>query len=68
VSFFGPNYTYPVIVNATLNASQVDSLLRVLRLHRKAIGYTLDNLKGIHPSVSMHRILIEDDYKPSIEH
>ena len=43
--FLGPNSTYPVIVNAILNASQVDSLLRVLIEHRKAIGYTLDDLK-----------------------
>jgi len=66
--FLRPNSTYPVIVNASLSASQVDSLLRVLREHYKAIGYTLDDLKGIHPSVCMHWILIEDDHKPSIEH
>jgi len=55
-------------VNASLNASQIDSLLRVLRKHCKAIGYTLDDLKGIHHSLCMHRILMEDDHKPSIEH
>jgi len=43
-------------------------LLRVLRKYRKAIGYTLDDLKGIHPSLYMHRILMEDDHKLSIEH
>ena len=59
---------YPVIVNASLNACQIDFLLRVLREHRKAIGYTLEDLKGIHPSVCMHQILMEDDHKPSIEH
>ena len=41
--FLGPKSTYPVIVNTNLNATQVDSLLRVLRKHRKAIGYTLDD-------------------------
>ena len=66
--FLGPNSTFPVIVNANLNACQVDSLLRVLRAHRKAIGYTLDVLKGIHPSMCMHRILMEDDHRPTIEH
>jgi len=62
--FFGPISTYLVIVNAY----QVNSLLTVIREHRKAIGYTLDDLKEIHPSVNMQRILMEDDYKPSIEH
>jgi len=65
--FLGPKSTYPVIVNANLNATQVDSLLRVLRKHRKAIGYTLDDLKGIHPSLCMHQILMEGDHKLSIE-
>ena len=36
--FLGPKSTYPVIVNANLNATQIDSLLRVLRKHCKAIG------------------------------
>jgi len=66
--FLGPNSIYHVIVNVSLNACQVDSLLRVLREHRKAIGYTLDDLKGIHPSMCMHRILMKDDHKPTIEH
>ena len=57
-----------MIVNASLNACQIESLLRVLRENRKAIGYTLDDLNGIHPSVCMHRIIIEDDHKPTIEH
>jgi len=60
--FLGSNSTYPVIVNTSLNACQIDSLLRVAREHRKAIGYTLNDLKGI--STCMHRILMEDDHKP----
>jgi len=55
-----------VIVNASLSAFRIDSFLRILRTHHKAIGYTLDDLKGIHPFVCMHRILM--DHKPSIEH
>jgi len=66
--FLGLNSTYPVIVNASLNASQVNSLLGILRMHRKLIGYTLDDLKGIHPSMCTHPSLMEDDHKPSIEH
>ena len=66
--FLGPNATYSVIVNANLSVSQIDSLLRMLRMYRKAIGYILDDLKGIDPSVCMHCILMEYDRKPSIEH
>jgi len=66
--FLGQKSTYPVIVNSNLNATQIESSLRVLRKHRKAIGYTLDDLKGTHPSLCMHQILIGDDYNSSIEH
>jgi len=46
-----PNSTYTVIVNSSLSATQVESLLRVLRERYKAKGYTLEDLKGIHPSI-----------------
>jgi len=66
--FIGPNSIYPVTVNVSLNVSQVDSLLRVFRMHRKATRYTLDDLKDVHPSMCMHCILIEDNHKSLIEH
>jgi hypothetical protein len=66
-AFLGPNDTYPVIINANLNESETQSLLAELRVHKKAIGYTIDDIKGISPSVCIHRILMEDDHKPSIE-
>lgn len=46
---------------------QIEKLLHELRLHRKATGYTIDDLTGISPSFCMHRILMEDDHKPSFE-
>ena len=42
-------------------------MLRVLRDHKAVIRWSLDNLKGIQPSMCMHRILLEDGYKPSME-
>jgi len=68
MNFLDPTLYILVIVNTSLNTSQVDSLLRVLREDHKAIGYALDDLKGIHPSVCMHRIIMEDDHRPLIEH
>ncbi|KAJ1701516.1 hypothetical protein LUZ63_001295 [Rhynchospora breviuscula] len=65
--FLGPNQTYPVIINAALNDEQTGKFLEELKAHRKAIGYSISDLKGIHPSFCTHRILIEDEHKPSIE-
>ncbi|KAM2032529.1 hypothetical protein ACFX1T_014533 [Malus domestica] len=33
-----------------------------------AIGWSIADIKGISPSICMHRILLEDNYKPSVEH
>ena len=45
----------------------MDKLLRRVRDYRKIIGYTIDDLKG-RPSFCMHRIHLEDDCTPTIEH
>ena len=37
-------------------------------MHHKAVGYTLDDPKQIHPSVCIHYILMKDNHKPSTEH
>ncbi|CAM8914240.1 unnamed protein product [Rhodiola kirilowii] len=66
--FLGSNSTYPVIINALLNQDETSKLLHVLRKFRKAIGYSIDDLTGINPSLCMHRIHLEDDAKPSREH
>ncbi|XP_074288308.1 uncharacterized protein LOC141613470 [Silene latifolia] len=55
---------FPVIVSAKLNDEQLTALLTVLKRNRKAMGYSLDDLKGISPDVCMHRIELEDDHKP----
>ena len=44
-----------------------EKFFRVLRDHKDAIGWSLADLKGIHPSMCMHRILLEDGHKPSME-
>ncbi|KEH22352.1 transmembrane protein, putative [Medicago truncatula] len=54
--FLGPNSTYPVIVNASLDEVETEKLLYVLKKYPKAIGYTIDDIKGINSSLCMHRI------------
>ncbi|CAA7052842.1 unnamed protein product [Microthlaspi erraticum] len=45
----------------------LSALLVELRKYRKAIGYTLDDIKGISPDLCIHRIHLEDESKSSIE-
>ena len=66
-AFLGDSYTFPVIVVASLTPEEEEKLLRVLREHRTTLGWTISNIKGISPSICMHKILMEEIYKPSIE-
>ena len=66
-AFLGDSYTFPVIVAASLTPEEEENLLRVLREHRTALGWTISDIKGISPSICMHKILMEELYKPSIE-
>ena len=66
-AYLGEACTLPVIILVSLTASEEDKLLRVLRDHKNVIGWSLADLKGIHPFMCMHRILLEDGHKPSVE-
>ena len=66
-AYLGTASTLPVIISASLIEIEEDKLLRVLRDHKNELGWSLANLKGICPSMYMHRILLEDGHKPSVE-
>ncbi|RDX71290.1 hypothetical protein CR513_49387, partial [Mucuna pruriens] len=54
---------HPIINANNLHQEQEDKLLRVLRQHKKAIGWKLSNLPRINPSICMHKILMEEEAK-----
>ena len=59
---------YPVIISSKLSGQEDERLLGVLKKHRAAMGYTLDDLKGISPTICQHAINLEPDAKPVVEH
>nr|XP_027102729.1 uncharacterized protein LOC113723971 [Coffea arabica] len=62
--YLGDNETLPVIISSALSKIQEEKLIRVLREHKEAIGWTIADIKGISPAICMHRIRLEDDVKP----
>ncbi|GJY80097.1 reverse transcriptase domain-containing protein [Tanacetum coccineum] len=44
-----------------------DALLKVLKSHKRAIAWKITNIKGIDPRFYTHKILMEDDYKPTVQ-
>ncbi|XP_071933215.1 uncharacterized protein [Coffea arabica] len=63
-AYLGEGETLPVIISAGLSKVQEEKLLRVLREHKQAIGWTIADIKGISPAVCMHRIRLEENSKP----
>ncbi|XP_057418149.1 uncharacterized protein LOC130712328 [Lotus japonicus] len=57
----------PVILNSALTPLEEEKLLRVLRDHKSALGWTIDDIKGISPAICMHKILLEENYKPIVQ-
>ena len=51
-----------------LSKQEEKKLLKTLKKHRAAIGYTLDDLKGIRPTLCQHKIKLEKDAKPVVDH
>ncbi|CAL2256066.1 unnamed protein product [Prunus armeniaca] len=64
-TYSGANETLPVIISTGLTSHEEDSLIEVLKEYKTALGWTIADIKGISPSMCMHRILMEKDSKPS---
>nr|GEZ62359.1 reverse transcriptase domain-containing protein [Tanacetum cinerariifolium] len=44
-----------------------EALLNVLKSHKRAIAWKITDIKGIDPQFYTHKILIEEDFKPSVQ-
>jgi hypothetical protein len=66
-AFLGQEETFPVVISSKLNDEQESKLLKILRMHKGAIGWTIADIKGISPLICTHRIYLEDNAKPSRE-
>ncbi|XP_062088504.1 uncharacterized protein LOC133795068 [Humulus lupulus] len=65
--YLGKNETLPIIIARNLNQGQEEKLMRVLREYKTTIGWSIADIKGISPSMCMHRILLEEGSKPTRE-
>nr|GFA10635.1 reverse transcriptase domain-containing protein [Tanacetum cinerariifolium] len=44
------------------------ALIKVLKSHKRAIAWKLSDIQGIIPEFYTHKFLIEEDYKPTVQH
>ncbi|XP_042756631.1 uncharacterized protein LOC111896324 [Lactuca sativa] len=64
-AYLGEEKTLPVIISKKLSIAEEDELVTLLKKYKKAIGWTIVDIKGLSPSLCMHKILMEDSFKPT---
>nr|GFA04420.1 DNA-directed DNA polymerase [Tanacetum cinerariifolium] len=58
----------PVIISKELGDEEKSALIKVLKSHKRAIAWKLSDIQGINPKFYTHKILMEEDYKPAVQH
>nr|GEU68786.1 hypothetical protein [Tanacetum cinerariifolium] len=58
----------PVIIAKDLSMEEKTALITVLKSHKRAIAWKLSNIKGINPGFCTHKILLEEDFTPVVQH
>nr|GEV35314.1 reverse transcriptase domain-containing protein [Tanacetum cinerariifolium] len=58
----------PVFIANELGDEEKSALINVLKYHKRAIAWKLSDIQGINPEFYTYKILMEEDYKPAIQH
>ncbi|GJV89040.1 reverse transcriptase domain-containing protein [Tanacetum coccineum] len=66
--FLADNNKFPVIIAKDLSDDEKTALIKVLKSRKQAIAWKLSDIKGINPKFCSHKILMEEDYEPTVQH
>nr|GEX31073.1 reverse transcriptase domain-containing protein [Tanacetum cinerariifolium] len=58
----------PIIIAKDLKDEEKTTLIKVLQSHKQALAWQLSDVKGIDLEFYTHKILMEDDFKPAVQH
>ena len=58
-AFLGCNDTKSIIISSNLDNDMEVKLLGVLERNSEAFAWSIEDIKGINPSICMHKILME---------
>nr|GEZ25614.1 DNA-directed DNA polymerase [Tanacetum cinerariifolium] len=56
-----------VIIAKNLKDVEKEALIKVLKSYKRAIAWKISDIKGIDPRFCTHKILIKEDYKPTVQ-
>nr|GEZ85971.1 reverse transcriptase domain-containing protein [Tanacetum cinerariifolium] len=58
----------PIIIAKELGEEEKSALIKVLKSHKRAIAWKLSDIQRINLEFCTHKILMEEDYKPAVQH
>nr|GEV72852.1 reverse transcriptase domain-containing protein [Tanacetum cinerariifolium] len=58
----------PVTIAKDLSVEEKTALITILKSHKRAIAWKLSDIKGINLEFCTHKILIEEDFEPTVQH
>nr|GFC37109.1 reverse transcriptase domain-containing protein [Tanacetum cinerariifolium] len=58
----------PVIIAKDLSVEEKADLIKVLKSHKRVIAWKLSDIHGINLEFYTHKILMEDYFKPAVQH
>nr|GEV16820.1 reverse transcriptase domain-containing protein [Tanacetum cinerariifolium] len=58
----------PVIIAKDLSVEEKTAFITILKSLKRAIAWKLFDIKGIDPEFCTHKILMEEDFEPAIQH
>nr|GEZ95484.1 DNA-directed DNA polymerase [Tanacetum cinerariifolium] len=67
-AFLEGNNKLPFIIAKDLSVKEKAALKTVLKSHKRAIAWKLSDIKGISPKFCSHKILLEEDFTPVVQH
>nr|GFD21163.1 reverse transcriptase domain-containing protein [Tanacetum cinerariifolium] len=67
-TFLEGDNKFPVIIAKELRDEEKSALIKVIKSHKQAIAWKLSNIHGINLEFYTYKILMEEDYKPAVQH
>nr|GEU70535.1 reverse transcriptase domain-containing protein [Tanacetum cinerariifolium] len=67
-AFMESDDKFLVIIAKDLSIEEKTALISVLKSHKRAIAWKLSDIKGIDPKFCTDKILMEEDFEPTVQH
>nr|GEV02459.1 reverse transcriptase domain-containing protein [Tanacetum cinerariifolium] len=67
-AFLNDDPSLPLPIKEYLSVEEKSALIRVLKSHKQDITWKLSDIKGIELKYCTHKILMDDDFEPVVQH